>query len=214
MIKRLSLCFLAAACWLAAANLSSVARTNNVVTVTSATAHNLLANQGFCIAGSGDASFNICGTVASVTSGTVFTFNQQATNLSVGAGGTVTAAKQIIVLDLDPNSTPGYVNVHFLCWLTTVNPLPIGTGSTWTPTNTNGSTAGSAGPSTAEVNAIKAGTTVERSHTISFANTASTGNMQTALQQFCAKDQANLQTSIQPAAYYGAFYDGAAWGAQ
>lgn len=196
-------------------SISSLARSGNVVTVTTATAHTLTANQGFCLAGvTLDASFNGCSTIASITSATVFTYNQQGAASSIGAGGTVTAAKQLIVLTVDAQSQPGYMLVNYLCWLTTTNPIPIGQGSVWTATNTNGSTAGSGGASTAESNAIKAGTTVERQHSEVFPNGTSTATMQGILQTACQKDQANLSAATQPATYYGNFYDGVGWGVQ
>lgn len=74
------------------ANIATIARNNNVVTVTTAAAHNLLAGDQVAIAGvtGGSVSFNGTFPVASITSATVFTYAQTAVNES-GSPNTGTA---------------------------------------------------------------------------------------------------------------------------
>src|SRR2546426_2694815 len=70
-------------------------RANNVVTITTTAAHNLLTGQPVTISGVTDASFNGTFTIASVPSATTFTFSQAGTNASSGNGTVTTAAVQI-----------------------------------------------------------------------------------------------------------------------
>ncbi len=70
-------------------------RANNVVTITTTAAHNLLTGQPVTISGVTDTSFNGTFTIASVPSATTFTFSQAGTNASSGNGTVTTAAVQI-----------------------------------------------------------------------------------------------------------------------
>ncbi len=78
------------------ASISSIARSANVVTVTTATAHNLLAADQVVIAGVTDASFNGTFSVASIASSTQFTYNQSGANGS-SSGGTANPLGNISV---------------------------------------------------------------------------------------------------------------------
>src|SRR2546427_11448632 len=70
-------------------------RANNVVTITTTAAHNLLTGQPVTISGVTDTSFNGTFTIASVPSATTFTFSQAGTNASSGNGTVTTTAVQI-----------------------------------------------------------------------------------------------------------------------
>src|SRR5713226_6606267 len=70
-------------------------RANNVVTITTTAAHNLLTGQPVTISGVTDASFNGTFTIASVPSSTTFTFSQAGANASSGNGTVTTTAVQI-----------------------------------------------------------------------------------------------------------------------
>ena len=111
------------------ANISSIARAANIVTVTTATAHNLLATDQAVIAGvtGGATSFNGTFAVASITSTTVFTFAQTAATES-GTPNTGTA---------NPlgNIAPGVHGITVIFktrqgYLTA--PAPASSASTWT----------------------------------------------------------------------------------
>jgi len=69
------------------ANISAISRTSNVVTVTTSSAHNLLATDQVVIAGVTDTTYNGTFAVASIISSTQFTYNQTAANSS-SSGGT------------------------------------------------------------------------------------------------------------------------------
>lgn len=70
-------------------NISTVVRATNVVTVTCSASHGLTVGNSVVVSGVTDVTFNGTFTVASVTSATVFTYAQTATNAS-SSGGTIT----------------------------------------------------------------------------------------------------------------------------
>lgn len=196
MKRALFLLLAGSAAWGATATpvaISTVSRSSNVVTVTDAAAHGLAVNQGFCIGGVTDSSFNVCSTVASVTSGTVFTFAQTAANGS-SSGGTTLAAKKLIILST-PNVSNG-IEVRAVCWITTTAGVPAAAQSAWS------------GASTAELNALAAGNTQEKVITPTYGTGTTKANIQTDLQNQCNALQASLtNASVQPGQFTGGFCD-------
>lgn len=177
-------------------NISAISRAANVVTVTCSAACNIVPNQGFIVAGVTDVTFNGNGT-AVTGSGTGFTFNQIGTNVSSSAG-TVLPAKQVIVLTTKPGQDG--LTVTGVFWITTVSGIAATAQSSWT------------GASTAEKNAIAAGTTIEVPFTQLFGSTASKATIQGELQSLYVGRQASQNSaSVQPAAFFGGFFDGVGW---
>ena len=181
--------------------LASLARAAGVVTVTTASAHGLAQNQGFCIVGvTLDATFNACATITTVPTATTFTFPQNGAASSIAAGGTVAAAKRVIVL-MTAAQGP-YINVTYLLWNTTTQGLA---NSALT------SLFSGAGDATfaAELTAIKAGTTIETPRSVSFPNTLSAAQIQTFVNADWLAQQNNLAAGVQPGQFYGAYCDAA-----
>ena len=77
-------------------SITSTTVAGSTITV-NATAHGLVANQGFCIAGSSVSTDNVCGVVAGASANS-FTFTSATALACSSSCGTVTAAKQVIVL--------------------------------------------------------------------------------------------------------------------
>lgn len=200
MRKTLSaiLLFLSSLAFAATAPSTSVTSTTvsgSTITV-NATAHGLAANQGFCIAGSSVTSDNVCGVVAGASTNS-FTFSST-TALACSSGcGTVTAAKQVIVLDVSP---PPSQQAHILCWVTVPTPVShAGAVSAWP------------GVSTAENAAIAAGYFVELSHFLPTPQGTTAAAFKTQAQQTCATDQAYMNSGITPGVLYGDWFDGTGW---
>lgn len=184
---------------------NSIAVAGSTVTVTTASAHGLAANQGFCLSNPG----NVCSAVSTVPNSTTFTFAQPS-NVTVAvcasSCGTSAPAPRVIVLDVSQPSA-AQMNVHYLLWLTTTS--GIGGGSTsWR------SVAASAGPTTAQSAAVAAGNFIEVNLTNSFPSTLTSAQLQTYMQNDYSTRQAALASNTQPAAYYGVIYDGSGWGQQ
>lgn len=115
------------------------------------------------------------------------------------------ATKQIIVLTQSTNQTE--VNYSVLFWFPiTLNPVPQTAGSVWTPSGT------SVGASTAENQAIQAGSIKEEVQGFTFPVGTPVSAIEAVLQQAWAKR--NAQIAGQGAnQFYGSFFDGTAWGA-
>lgn len=181
-----------------AVSISSIARSANVVTVATSSAHGLVASQGFAITAvtGGTTTFNINASISTVPDTTHFTFAQIGANES-GAAGSVSPAKQIIVLDtlIQQYNT---VNVHYILWLTTSKPYPLGSASSAWP-----------GASPAENAAIAVGTTIELNLSKQLPASLSTASIQAILQAEYTGSQSYQQAlAIQPGQYNGAFFDG------
>src|SRR6266849_8919213 len=137
-------------------------RANNVVTITTTAAHNLVIGQVATISGVTDASFNGTFTIASVPSTTTFTFSQVGSNASSGNGTVTTTAVQIkaeavadttksdtaqlsvesgVVVTISPGSATIGVTQVFP-FKATVQNDPNNSGVTWT---VQGGTSGSNG---------------------------------------------------------------------
>jgi hypothetical protein len=114
------------------------------------------------------------------------------------------ATKQIIVLDQQTNETE--VNYRIAFWFPiTLNPVPQSAGSAWVPSGS------SAGASTAENQAIQAGTIKEEVRSFDFPVGTPVSAIEAVLQQAWAKR--NAQIAGQGAnQFYGSFFDGTTWG--
>lgn len=128
----------------AATAITSISCASGVATVTVANA--LVASQGFEIAGSSVAAYNINGTAVSANS-TSFTF--KATCAGSATGGTYNPAVQMINAGVTPNNSGA--TVAYIFWLTTTTPVACpGCGSNWSNANA------------AQIAALQAGTTIEQ----------------------------------------------------
>lgn len=114
------------------------------------------------------------------------------------------ATKQIIVLSEGTSETEVSYQVAF--WYPiTLNPVPRSAGSAWVPSGT------SAGASTTENSAIQAGTILEEVRGFSFPVGSPVSAIEAILEQYWTKR--NAQINGQGAnQYYGAYFDGTAWG--
>jgi hypothetical protein len=180
--------------------ISTLSRTAGVVTLsTGATPHNLIANQGFSINGvTLDATFNFNGVVLTVPDTTHITYNQAGNNSSIGVGGTIVAAKEVIVLST--NTTAPNLNVSVLFWLTTTQGVPnTSITSFWS------------GASTQEIGAIRAGVVVETGINVIYPTTYTKAQIQADLAARWSAAQANLASAVQPGQFYGGFFDGNSW---
>jgi hypothetical protein len=115
------------------------------------------------------------------------------------------ATKQIIVLAESTSETE--VNYTVAFWYPiTLNPVPQSAGSVWVPLGT------SAGASTAENQAIQAGTIKEEVRSFDFPVGTPVSAIEAVLQQAWAKR--NAQIAGQGAnQFYGSWFDGSAWSA-
>ena len=176
-------------------SVGSTTVSGSTVTV-NATSHGLAVSQGFCIAGSSVNSDNLCGVVVS-SSVNSFTFTSTTALACASSCGTVTAAKQVIVLDVSP---PPNQQAHILCWVTTQTPVPhSGANSAW-----NGASSG-------ENAAIAAGLFIEQTHFLPTPQGTSATAFKTQAQQTCATDQAYMNSGITPGVLFGDWFDGTGW---
>ncbi len=184
---------------------SSIGVSGSTVTVTTATTHPYTVNQGVCLTSTTSfGSAGACGVVTTVPSGTTFTFAFTGAAACASSCDTVDAAMQAIVLGAGSDSS--HQNVTYLCWKTTVNPVPkSGATSAWT------ATAGSRGASTAENNAIAAGNFIEEVVFTPFPSSFSGAQMETFVQNECASRQSAFAGETQPAAYFGFTFNGSTW---
>jgi hypothetical protein len=174
-------------------NVSTITRTNNVVTVTCLAPCGIATNQGFVLLGVTDTSFNQDG-VALTGSGTTFTFSQTGANGS-STGGTVAPEIQIIILNI--SADPQGESINGLFWITTTSGVPTGMGSVWT------------GASVQANNAIKAGLLIEIPFSRQYGPTTTKATIQADLVSSYIAQQATQSTAaIQPGQFYGGTYNG------
>src|SRR5581483_1099717 len=168
---------------------SSITVSGSTVTVNAA-AHGIAANRGFCLS-----TQSFCGT-ASTSSANSFTFTSTSVVACASSCGTVSPAKQIVALNI---TMPPNQEASAVCWLTTTSPVPGAGSSAWT------------GASTAEKNALAAGTTVEvqlQPYPVAGATLAS---FKSYAQNACAALQSSLDSGIAPALLLGNYFDGVGW---
>lgn len=187
----------------AAVNLSTIAVASGTVTVTTATAHGLTVNTSFCLS----APALVCAVAKTITSATVFTFDVP-TNTAVAACasscGTGDLAPKLAVLQVGAGqSTKTFT---YVLWLTTLTPLPkAGAVSLWTATATSG------GATTAQNNALAAGSFIELARSVTFPAAQAIADVQTYMQNDYSSTQAALAGNTQPGAFYGFIWNGSAW---
>lgn len=188
----------------AAVSVSTIGVTGPTVTVTTATAHGLTVNTGFCLS----APASVCAVAKTVPTGTTLTFDQPS-NITVAACasscGTGDVSPKIIILDVPTSDQTSQV-IHYLLWLTTLNPIPkTGGTSAWVAQN------GSAGASTAQVNALAAGSFLEKNISRAFPSTMTTAQIEVVLQNDYNTQQSAIAAGTQPGAFYGFVWTGSAW---
>ena len=151
-----------------AATVSSITCSGQTATV-NATAHGLVASQGFSLSGAATA-FN--STTSTVTTNALTFVLPSGTACSGFTSGytTIVPAKQIIELGATASAGNATVILNYVYWFTTQfpNPLPSTTVSVWS------------GASAAEIAAIVAGTTVEIPGQLTLPATTSATAAQTA----------------------------------
>lgn len=179
----------------AAISISTIGVASNTVTVTTATAHGGSVNLGVCLT----APANVCTVIKTVPTSTSFTFDMPS-NVTVSACasscGTVDAAPQVIILRTTV-SGPRQV-ISYLRWLTTLNPVPVtGASSAWSANPL------SAGASTAQNNAIAAGSFIEQQDAMSLPSNLASTVLQALFQADYALYQSALAGGAQPGTYYG-----------
>ena len=190
----------------AGVSISTITCASQIVTV-NATAHGIAQYQGFSIAGSSVATYNINSTAGTATTNS-FTFTLPAGTSCNGSasGGTVLPAKQIIAVSMMPVGN-GSVTIDYLCWYTTVLPTPLvcnlGTNGTSCPISAW------PGASAAENAAIVAGTTVEVPGTVTFAATVPAATLSANLVAQYNAVQASYTTGF--LGYAGYWWNGKAW---
>jgi hypothetical protein len=187
----------------AAVSVSSIGVVGSTVTVTTATAHGLTVNTGFCLS----APASVCAVVKTVINSGSFAFDQP-TNTTVSpcasSCGTGDLAPKVVVLPVSASQSTK--TFSYLLWLTTLTPLPnAGATSAWTATAT------SAGASNAQNNALAAGSFLEVRKSVTFPASAAIGDVQTYMQNDYTSSQSSLAGNTQPGAFYGFVWNGSAW---
>jgi|ERR1041385_446406 hypothetical protein len=166
---------------------NTMSTAGSTVTVTTATAHGLVVNQGFCLGTS------ICAVVLTVPTSTTLTFNGNQS--CSGTCPTIQAAKQIIVLQTTQPS-PFKWNVGVAFWLTTAQGVPVSRSNAWP------------GTSTAESNALGAGSFIELVRTYTFSTSLPMATVKAILQSDYNAEQATISQSIQPGQFFGVYFNG------
>jgi len=180
---------------------TGVSVTGGVALVTTATVHGLVINQGFSLQGGTNRVCNLNNTVATVPTTTTFTFNLNTPDTS-STGGTVSPAKEIIILDTNSFQTTNTIVVRYLLWLTTTTPKP---------SSPNSPTSLWSGASGQENAAILAGTTVEILRTTTLSSTITKAQLEAAIQNDFTTTQAAFSAAPAPGIFYGVAYDGTGW---
>jgi hypothetical protein len=173
-----------------AVTVSSTAVNGATVTVTTATAHGLSANQGFC---NHTASSPYCGVVVTATTNS-FTFTQSGAVACSSSCGSVVPAKKIIWLTTQ--TVNGGYQVNYVLWLTTQQPVAISGGtSIWKQ-------------AAAEENAaIAAGNFIEIQRNQFFPLNTTLANAQAQMVNDYNAQQSVLASSVQPGQFYGDYFD-------
>jgi len=152
-----------------AATVSSITCSGQTATV-NATAHGLVASQGFSLSGTAGTYNSTVGTAGGNVTANSFTFTLPTGTACSGFTSGYTAvvpAKQIIELGANANPSAATVTLNYLYWFSTAYPnplpctLPVTSGSPPVTTNTGCPQSVWPGASAAENASIAAGTTVE-----------------------------------------------------
>lgn len=105
-------------------------------------------------------------------------------------------AKEIIILELNPNVPAGVVSVHYLLWLNSPSPLP----------NVN-FVSQFANASAAEKTALQNGTVVEESYMQAFPSSLTTTQIKVFLNAHYTSRQAYWTSIPGPGTAFGVFFD-------
>jgi len=187
----------------AGVSISTVTCTSQVVTV-NCTGCGIAQYQGFSIAGTSVATYNLNSTAGTASANT-FTFTLPAGTSCNGSasGGTVTPAKQIINIGMIPNVGNATVTIQYAWWLTTSTPTIPACAAT--ASCTSAYTKASA----AELAAIAAGTTTEAVGQMSCGS--ATAALTACGVQLISNYQAAQAYQQVNNAYVGYWYNGTAW---
>lgn len=192
----------------AAVNISTIGVVGSTVTVTTASAHGLTVNTGFCLS----APATVCAVTKTVINALAFTFDQPS-NLTVSACsascGTGDVAPQVVILSTAVNGPRQ--TIRYLRWLTTLTPIPVaGAVSAWSGNQYSG------GASTAMVNALASGSFIEQQDAMSLPANLSSANLQAIFQADYALFQSAFAAGAQPGTYYGFTWNATtnSWGRQ
>lgn len=190
----------------AAVAVSTISVASGTVTVVTGSAHGMAVNTGFCLS----APATVCAVAKTITNSTTFTFDMP-TNVTVSACasscGTGDLAPKLAVLQVSAGQSTK--TFSYVLWLTTLTPLPkAGATSIWIATAT------SAGATTAQNNALAAGSFIELARAVTFPSSQAIADVQTYMQNDYTSTQAALAGNTQPGAFYGAIWNGIAWGNQ
>lgn len=169
---------------------SSTAVAGGTVTVTTAAAHGLAVNQGFC---NHTFATPYCGVATAVTT-TTFTFTQTGAVACSSSCGSVVPAKKIIWLTT--SAIGGGYQVNYLLWLTTQSPVAqTGRTSAW-PQAAN-----------EEVTGLVNGNFIEVQRQQFFPLGTTLANAEAQLVNDYNTQQSLLASAVQPGQFYGNFFD-------
>jgi len=195
-----------------ATTVSSITCSGQTATV-NATAHGLIASQGFSLSGTSPTFNSTTGTVTANS----FTFTLPAGTACSGftTGYTAVApAKQIINVSSFVNSQ-GNITINYISWYTVTNAvplacnLPVTSGNPPVTTNTGCPVSQWAGASAAENAAILAGTTIEVPGSTTFAASTSSTMLSGNLVALYNAAQASYTSGF--LGYAGYWWNGTAW---
>lgn len=200
----LTIALLCAPLFGASVSISSIAVSGNSATVTTATAHGMVVNQGICLS----APSSMCGVITNVGSATVYTATLSAAiSACASSCGTSTPAPQAIALST-PVEDQGHTTFTYALWLTSTQACPGSATSAWKVAS------GSNGATTPELNAIAAGLFIEKVKTVAFPANYPIVNIETYIQNDYTMEEQALSTNVQPCQYYGFVWDSTAWAKQ
>jgi hypothetical protein len=213
-MKNILTIFIFSAVSLSASAVSSITCNGQVATV-NATAHGLVASQGFSLSGTAATFNSTVGTAGGAPTANTFTFTLPAGTAcsTVSSGYTaVVPAKEIIDLNSTANPGTATVTMNYLYWFSTAypNPLPCTLAVTngGVTTNTGCPQSVWPGASAAENASIVAGTTVETyGQLVVPAATASSAVTALVIAQWNAM-QAGFAGNLLAGGY---FWNGVAW---
>ncbi len=202
-MKRLAIILLAASSMFAT-TVTSITCSGQTATV-NATAHGLVASQGFSLSGSSP-TFNSSAATAATNSFTFILPEGTACSGFTSGYTAVQAAKQIIDLSSHINPADGTVTLIYLFWFTTRYPNPL--SCTLPPNGTTCPVSQYPLASAAENAAIVAGTTVETYGSLTVPANTSASTIQTNIVAQYNAAQAGFAGFLLAGGYW---YNGTSW---
>lgn len=182
---------------------SSVTVSSGVVTVTTATAHNIPANNaGFCLQGSSVGVDILCGTAATVPTSTTFTFNSSTALACASSCGTAQPAKNFLVLGNPLTGTLGIQQVTVCVWNYIQTPLAF-------PNRTSACASAETNATllTSENGALASGAWDETVITLTLASSDTRAQIEQEFQRIQFARQLAIAAGIQPGRDTGTFCD-------